>query len=109
MPIDVACPSCGYSAQVPDDFSGKLVACPACKNTFRFESAASVIVAKKASFGRQPGDTAAINQPFSPSVLAPYFKRAGSASLAGGRRVAAQLNSADQNQPPVMGSACPVI
>jgi serine/threonine protein kinase len=80
MPIDVACPSCGYSAQVPDDFSGKLVACPACKNTFRIEPAASVIVSKSASFQRQPGDTAAFNQPFSPSVLGQYFSEQSAAA-----------------------------
>jgi hypothetical protein len=33
----VSCPSCGKKLQVPDDFFGKTVQCPECKQTFRAE------------------------------------------------------------------------
>ena len=33
----VSCPSCGKKLQVPEDFFGKAVQCPECKQTFRAE------------------------------------------------------------------------
>ncbi len=34
MPIRVACPTCSAVVAVPDQFAGKRVRCPKCKNTF---------------------------------------------------------------------------
>ncbi len=37
----VSCPSCGKKLQVPEDFFGKNVQCPECKQTFRAEPASA--------------------------------------------------------------------
>ena len=39
MPFDITCPTCGFSAQVPDSFRGKAVTCPKCRKSFRAPSA----------------------------------------------------------------------
>ncbi len=35
--IELTCPSCGYTAKVPEDYRGKFVQCPSCGKKFRVE------------------------------------------------------------------------
>src|SRR5262245_18130488 len=43
MPIQVACSSCGYAGQLPDEFAGKTIPCPRCEQGINAGPAAARI------------------------------------------------------------------